>query len=144
VVWTGLVWLRTGRTVEQNARKVPSGCTTGGLSSGAQLHRVSGSNFRSCNSGHHAPAGWDAILSNVHSNDLQESLSWRWRQQHLLLKRRLISARLHGVTPYKTLLFRDLCSDHRAPKLYLRSVPSHTRNLKRGWFSRSKEVGAWT
>jgi hypothetical protein len=53
MVWTGLIWLRTGTSgelflsmiiylwVSQNAGKLPSGYTRGGLLSGAQLCRVS-------------------------------------------------------------------------------------------------------
>jgi hypothetical protein len=39
--WKALVKAVINFRVPQNARKLSSGCTTGGLSSGAQLHRVS-------------------------------------------------------------------------------------------------------
>jgi hypothetical protein len=50
VLWTGLVWLRIGTGGEllcdepsgsMKCWELPSGCTTCGLSSGTQLHRVS-------------------------------------------------------------------------------------------------------
>jgi hypothetical protein len=53
VLWTGLVWLRIGTGGESSCERgnepsgsikcweLPSGCTSSGLSSGTQLHRVS-------------------------------------------------------------------------------------------------------
>jgi hypothetical protein len=48
MLWTGLVWLRigTGKLGNEPSGSIkcwelPNGCTTCGLSSGTQLHRVS-------------------------------------------------------------------------------------------------------
>jgi hypothetical protein len=53
MLWTGLVWLRIGTGGESSCElgneppgsikcwELPSGCTSCGLSSGTQLHRVS-------------------------------------------------------------------------------------------------------